>query len=101
MLACPLADHYLRVLEEMEAFTGRVRDVADLRAKEGRVLSSANRSRLQALLEALQQTDDFRREIEGLLQATDPERSADEGKALEVAFLEIQARTLPLLHSTR
>lgn len=94
----PLADHYLRLLEEVEAFTGRVHDVADLRAKEGRVLSSANRTRLTALLEALRQTDDFRKEIESLLDSTDPAARADEGKALELAFLETQARVMPLLH---
>lgn len=99
LAALPFADHYLRVLEEVEAFTTRAREIADLRTKEGRVLSAANRARLTSLLEALRQTDDFRSEIEGLLDSTDPERVREEGKSLEVAFLETQARVNRLLHS--
>lgn len=95
----PMHDHYLRVLEEVDAFTKRSREIADLREKEGRVLSSANRERLTALLSALRQTDDFRKEIESLLDATDPERIQTEGKALEIAFLETQARITQLLHA--
>lgn len=95
----PLADHYLRVLEEMDAFTKRTREIADLRGKEGRVLSRANRERLTSLLEALRQTDDFRKEIESLLDATDPDRTVEDGKALEAAFLEVQARIAHLIHA--
>jgi len=99
LAAIPFADHYLRVLEEVEAFTTRAREIADLRTKEGRVLSAANRARLTSLLEALRQTDDFRSEIEGLLDSTDPDKVREEGKSLEVAFLETQARVNRLLHS--
>jgi len=94
------ADDYLRVLEEVKAFTGRMTEIADLRAKEGRVLSTANRERLTALLSALRQTDDFRKEIERLLAETDPERPQNEedGKALEVAYLRTAARLATILH---
>jgi cation transport regulator ChaB len=95
----PMADHYLRVLEEIDDFTKRTREIADLREKEGRVLSAANRTRLTALLEALRQTDDFRKEIESLLDTTDPDKIRDEGKALELAFLETQARITSLIHA--
>lgn len=99
----PMADHYLRVLEEVDEFTKRTREIADLREKEGRVLSAANRTRLTALLEALRQTDDFRKEIEALLDSTDPDKTVreiqEEGKALELAFLETQARITSLLHA--
>jgi len=97
--ALPFADHYLRVLEEVEAFTTRAQEIADLRTKEGRVLSAANRARLTSLLEALRQTDDFRKEIEALLDTTDPDKVREEGKALEVAFLESQARIQRLIHA--
>jgi hypothetical protein len=96
-----LADHYTRLLGEVEAFTKRADEIADLRAKEGRVLSTANRERLTALLSALQQTDDFRKEIERLLAETDPERipaTEEDGKAMEVAYLRTSARLASLLH---
>jgi hypothetical protein len=98
----PMADHYLRLLEEIDDFTKRTREIADLREKEGRVLSTANRERLTALLEALRQTDDFRKEIESLLDTTDPQKIREvsqEGKALEIAFLETQARLSNILHA--
>jgi hypothetical protein len=93
-----LKDHFARVLGEVEAYSSRVREVADLRAKEGRVLSAANRSRIIALLEAMGNMDTFRSELASLLEATDPERGREEGKALELAFLETQARITHLLH---
>jgi hypothetical protein len=98
----PMADHYLRLLGEIDGFTKRSREIAEIREKEGRVLSTANRERLASLLDALRQTDDFRKEIEALLDTTDPARLAEtvqEGKALEIAFLETQARITSLLHA--
>lgn len=94
-----LAEQFSRVLGEVEAFRVRTAEIADLRAKEGRVLSSANRARLTSLLEALRQTDDFRAEIEGLLDQTDPDKAREDGKALEIAFLETQARVQRILHA--
>lgn len=97
----PMADHFSRVLGDVEAFTKRAAEIADLRVKEGRVLSSANRNRITALLESIRQMDDFRKELERLLEETDPSRSEEaqaQGKALELAFLETQARISTLLH---
>lgn len=99
----PMAEQFLRVLEEVDGFTKRAREIADLRSKEGRVLSSANRARIAQLLEAIHSMEDFQKELEALLEQTDPEKDAEaiaaEGKSLEVAFLETQARITSLLHA--
>jgi len=94
----PMEDTYRRLLLAVDSFTKRVSEIQDLRSKEGRVLSAANRERLTALLTALQQTDDFRKEIERLLDETDPSR-AEEGKALELAFLDASTRLAAILHA--
>lgn len=95
----PMEDHFRRVLSEIGSFTERTSDLAELRQKEGRVLSSTNRQRITTLLAALREVDSFRAELESLLESTDPDRIRDEGKALEVAFLEAQARINTILHA--
>ena len=100
--ALPMEAHFLRVLEEVGAFSTRSREIADLRQKEGRVISTANRQRIGTLLEALDQMDTFRLELRSLLETTDPERAAavlEEGKSLEIAFLEAQARIQAIIHA--
>jgi len=66
----PLADHYERVLLEVKEFGSRMRDLNELRQKDGRVLSAANRERLETVRDAIQ----------ALLDETDP--SHDDGKAM-------------------
>lgn len=99
----PMADHFTRVLGEVDGFTKRTREILDLRTKEGRVLSAANRARIAQLLDAIHQMEDFQKELESLLAETDPEKdpaqAQAEGKSLELAFLETQARITSLLHA--
>ena len=78
------ADEGEAVRATVEAFIGRSRSLADLRRKEGRVLSDANRKRLSSLLESLQAVG---ADIEDLLSATDP---APKGVDVERLFIEFQ-----------
>lgn len=88
----PYADHAETVLATVKAFVERSRSLADLRAKEGRVLSDANRRRLAALRETLGQIAD---ELDALLAETEPKRD-DDGKAvgqqLYLAFQKLNTR---------
>jgi len=78
------ADEGETVLATVADFIGRSRSLADLRRKEGRVLSDANRKRLSSLLESLQAVG---ADIEDLLSATDP---APKGVDVERLFIEFQ-----------
>lgn len=74
-------------LTAVQSFAARVKALADLRAKEGRVLSAANRDRLSTLLDALTSAAT---DVQGLLESTDP----DAGKSAEVSneWLRFQAQ---------
>jgi HK97 family phage prohead protease len=80
------ADHGSRVLADLAAFTARSRDLSDLRAKEGRVLSAANRERLQAVLDALDGLDAVRSALGELLATSDPTPK----RAPDLALLRLQ-----------
>lgn len=75
------ADEHSRVLASVDAFVTRSRSLADLRAKEGRVLSAANRERLASLADALGVSA---KEIKELLAESDPNKHR---AALEREFL--------------
>jgi HK97 family phage prohead protease len=78
------ADEGETVLATVEAFIGRSRSLADLRRKEGRVLSDANRKRLSSLLASLQAVET---DIAELLSATEP---APKGVDVERLYIEFQ-----------
>lgn len=78
------ADEGEAVLTAVESFIGRSKALADLRAKEGRVLSEANRKRLTSLLESLQAVG---ADIAELLAATEP---APKGVDVERLYIEFQ-----------
>ncbi len=69
----PYADHLAWVSDEVEALITRSKDRADWRAKEGRVLSSANRTSLATIATGL---ESHAGEIRGLLDATDPQKAS-------------------------
>ena len=78
------ADEGEAVLTAVESFIGRSKSLADLRRKEGRVLSEANRKRLTSLLESLQAVG---ADIAELLAATEP---APKGVDVERLYIEFQ-----------
>lgn len=68
------ADHLAWVLGEVDALVERSASRADWRAKEGRVLSTATRDRLAALMEAMHAAMD---DLETLLVETEPKDAAE------------------------
>lgn len=74
MDALTYVDHAERVLADAQALVNRSEELASLRAKEGRVLSTTNRQRLSALLEALAAASvDIRKLLE---DTQEPEKGA-------------------------
>jgi HK97 family phage prohead protease len=67
----PYAEHLDWVLDEVRALVTRSADRAQSRAKEGRVLSSANRDRLVRLSGVMREVMD---DLDALMTETEPER---------------------------
>lgn len=67
-------DEAERVLAAVSGFIGRSKSLADLRAQEGRVLSSANRKRLQDLVGPM---GDALGDLRELLTTTEPEKASN------------------------
>lgn len=82
-----LADESEAVLTAVAGLADRLKSLADLRAKEGRTLSTANRERLKAHRESLRSIAD---DLDALLAATEP----DDGKGLDIAALLIETEVL-------
>lgn len=79
-------------LAAVTSLHGRSKSLADLRSKEGRTLSTANRDKLASLLEAL---GSVATEISDLLAATEPP------KAIDPAYLERRLRASSFMLATR
>ena len=73
------ADQAETVLAAVTAWIDRTKSLADLRLKEGRVLSTANRKRLASLLEALGK---MASDINELLEATKPEDGDEDAEKM-------------------
>ena len=83
-----LEEHTDVALAAWSDYLERLKALADLRAKDGRVLSAANRSRLSKLAESLREIDS---EISQLLEATEPpDKSA--GLAVWAAYQKTLSR---------
>ncbi len=87
--AMPLADYSDAVLTMVKEFDRRVSEIRDMRAKQGRVLSSANRTRISSLLEALTAVGD---DLKTLLAETEPKADPQKARALFVEFQRIEAQ---------
>ena len=72
----PYAEHAAWVREAVEAFLKRTDDRAEWRAKEGRVLSAANRATLSSLLDTLRSFAGTADDLEAFLAATDPQKAS-------------------------
>lgn len=75
----PFSERAARALAEVEALIAHAREHAEMRVKEGRVLSSANRTRLAAIRDGL---TDAAGGLDGILAETDPEK--DQGKSSDL-----------------
>jgi uncharacterized protein YicC (UPF0701 family) len=92
------ADESARLTDALKAFVERTQTLAAMRAKEGRVLSSANRERLGSHVETISSTMESMRttlaDMRALLSATDPE-AGKSSAAAELARFEYLATSLP------
>lgn len=84
--------HADRVLADVRDFLSRSQGLSSLRAKEGRVLSAANRQKLQTLLESLSALDAVKAEIAELLASTEPQKAAADLSRLRFEFDRTLAR---------
>ena len=84
-----LNEHIEEVVSALDVLAGRVRERHDFRTKEGRVLSSANRTRIEDLLPSLMSVHDG---LKDLLNATAPKASEDEVKQAFMQWLHLEAQ---------
>lgn len=82
----PLADQGDAVIRTVAEYTDRLKALSELRAKEGRVLSGANRTRIEAAIEALNGALEA---LNTLLAASEPQKS---GPQLFAEFQRIVAQ---------
>lgn len=75
------------LLAGIEAFVNRAQIVASLRLKEGRVLSTANRSRIGAAAEAIRGMQSLADDLDALLELTDPDKDKDKADDSEIRML--------------
>lgn len=89
------ADEAEAALAAVESFVKRSRSLADLRLKEGRVLSTANRDRLATIADALAGASG---ELTAILKDTEPAKGIDVD-ALLAGMLAMQAKELGVARS--
>jgi hypothetical protein len=90
----PFGEDFDRVLVEIDAVVSRSKSLAELRGKEGRELSSATRTRLERLRDAIDALAETRAEVDELLARNGP-TDPDAGKAalrLLAQFEQTEAR---------
>lgn len=80
------ADQAESVLIAVDAFVARARSLADYRAKEGRVLSSVNRQRLENLASQMSEAITA---VTALLAETDPNGGDDSEKAAQARLVHL------------
>lgn len=85
----PYAEHGETVLAAVGQLLERSKELASLRAKDGRVLSEANRKRLASLHESLLSVAG---DLQELLEATDPEKGKRQVDAMFIDFQQTLAR---------
>lgn len=87
----PFAGHGDAVVAAVAEYVERVKERAEFRAKEGRVLSGANRTRIKALVASLQEVT---ADLEQLLADTDPGKGEREAAARkrQLEYLLLRAR---------
>lgn len=86
----PLQSHHAMVLAAIASYTDRYKQLAELRAKDGRVLSGENRARIEEAVKALETATTT---LNDLLKATEPKQQTD----IRQLWLETQ-RTLAALN---
>jgi predicted RNase H-like nuclease (RuvC/YqgF family) len=80
----PFAAHSDAVEAALAAYTKRARELKDIRAKEGRVLSGENRKRIESAVEALAGATDA---LKNLLTATEPQKTGGRAETNQLRAL--------------
>jgi HK97 family phage prohead protease len=86
--AMPIADYSDAVLALVKEFDRRISQIHEMRAKQGRVLSEANRTRIGSLLEALTAVA---ADLKTLLAETEPKADPQKARAVYAEFLRLEA----------
>jgi HK97 family phage prohead protease len=89
-----LADHTIKVEAEIVAWRNRIKELAEKRSKEGRVLSDANRKKVESCVKTL---GDALAALQDLLDASEPKQNIDRQKEIRRLYLDTQ-RTLARLN---
>jgi len=92
----PFGEDFDRVLVEVGAVVERSKSLRDLRAKDGRELSEANRGRLVRLRETILSLEEMKVELDELLARTD--RTDPDAKALGMELFTTYQKTLAELN---
>jgi len=93
----PYAEHVVWVQTAVSALMDRTVDRAEWRAKEGRVLSAANRAALAAILEALDTFGGTAAQLRAFLDETDPQKAERQQRRLvEVLLAQAPALGVPV-----
>lgn len=87
----PFTKHGDAVVSTVADYIERVKERAEFRAKEGRVLSGANRSRIKALVESLQEVT---ADLEQLLMDTEPKADPAVVLGLFAEYQRLEAQLL-------
>jgi HK97 family phage prohead protease len=85
------------VRDAIKAFANRAKVLQELRAKEGRVISEANRERIRACIQAIQSLQPIAADLEGLLALSEPPQAkAPEGevRAIYAEYLKTMGKYL-------
>lgn len=93
-IALPVHDHHAAVLAAAATYTERIKALADLRAKDGRILSAENRKRIE---EAAASIETAAVTLRDLLAASEPPKAAPDRDDMRRLFLLTQ-RTLATLN---
>lgn len=91
------SDHSVAVRAALAEFANRAKAITELRTKEGRVLSAANRAKLQGVVESWEAGQEAINSIRELLTSTespDKNKSNQEARKLYAEFLLNQAKQL-------
>lgn len=82
-------DHSALVLAANEEFVTRAKALASMRAKEGRVISAANRTKIENALSALEELESVKAVLKELLAASEPRASEEDTGKAHTQFLRL------------
>lgn len=92
-------EHSSLVLAANEEFGKRAQSLLDIRAKEGRTISAANRTKIESALVALEDLERVKGVLKELLALSEPRASEEDTAKARTQFLRLMTRRSALLRS--